>query len=160
WGMPLYLNGPVPPPSLEFGVTNPSVKRFYVYGDYRAAAAYNSQFGNDKAVLANRLNLEGDYWMTATERIHGSISPMQDGNDFVGVEFEHGKGHFNNAFDFFDEDTDTLFFEGDVGAMVGGVTGTYSPFDMPIAVGLIPLLFQNGIWMDDAIVGAALTIPA
>ena len=83
WGMPLYLNGPVPPPTLEFGTTNPSVKRFYVYGDYRAAAAYINQNGTDQGVLANRLNLELDYWMTATERIHGSIGPFQDGNEFM-----------------------------------------------------------------------------
>ena len=40
------------------------------------------------------------------------------------------------------------------------MTGQYAPFDMPVTVGLIPLLFQNGVWMNDAIVGAAVTIPA
>ena len=44
--------------------------------------------------------------------------------------------------------------------MLGGWTGKYSQLDMPVTVGLIPLLFQNGIWMDDAIVGVATTIPA
>ena len=56
-------------------------------------------------------------------------------------------------------DTDTLFFEGDAGAIIGGATDQYAPFDMPVTFGLIPLLFQNGIWMNDAIVGAAVTIP-
>jgi hypothetical protein len=159
-GMPLYLNGPVPPPTLEFGPTNPSLKRFYVYGDYRAAAAYNAQNGSDKGVLANRLNLELDYWLTATERFHGFIGPLQEGNDFLGYTFDDGDADFVEALDFWDEDTDTLFFEGDIGAMMGGFTGTYSPFDMPIAVGVIPLLFQNGVWMEDAILGMAVTIPA
>jgi hypothetical protein len=31
---------------------------------------------------------------------------------------------------------------------------------MPIALGLMPLLFQNGIWLEDAIAGAAVTLPA
>jgi hypothetical protein len=160
WGMPLYLNGPAPPPSLEFGATNPSVKRFYVYGDYRLAATYNNTKGDDAGIVANRLNLELDYWFTATERIHGSIGPFQDGNDFMRVEFGNGRTRFHDELNTFDADTDTLFFEGDVGAMVGGATGRYAPFDLPVTVGLIPLLFQNGIWMNDAIVGAALTIPA
>src|SRR5690606_7769633 len=55
--------------------------------------------------------------------------------------------------------TDTLYFEGDLGQIWGGIEGTYAPFDLPIAVGLVPLLFQNGIWMQDAMVGAAATLP-
>ena len=160
WGMPLYLNGPVPPPTLEFGVTNPSVKRFYVYGDYRAAAAYNAQKGSDLGVLAHRLNLELDYWMTATERLHAFIGPLQEGGSFDRLEFDDGEVQHREALDLFDEDTDTLFFEGDLGAIIGGISGTYAPFDMPIAAGLIPLLFQNGVWMEDALLGMAMTIPA
>jgi hypothetical protein len=159
-GMPLYDTGPVPPPSLECGPTNPSLKRFYLYGDYRAAAAYNQQNGQDKGVLANRLNLEWDYWITSTERFHMFTGPLQRNNDFQRVEFTDGHSQFFNELDFFDPDTDTAFFEGDLGYMIGGWTGRYAPFDMPITAGLIPLVFQNGVWMNDAIVGAAVTIPA
>jgi hypothetical protein len=160
WGMPFYLGGPVPPPSLDFGVTNPSVPRFYLYGDYRAAAAYNDQNGSDLGILAHRWNLEWDLWLTATERIHMFTGPFQEGNDFMRFEFDDGRGRFKNELDFFDEQTDTLFFEGDLGYIVGGLTGRYAPFDLPFAVGLMPLLFQNGVWMEDAILGAAMTIPA
>lgn len=160
WGMPLYDTGPVPPPSLDCGPTNPSVPRFYLYGDYRAAIARNDQGGVDKGVLANRLNLEWDLWLTATERFHMFTGPFQDGNDFMRFEFADGDAEFFDELDLFDANTDTLFFEGDLGYMVGGWTGRYASFDMPVAVGLIPLLFQNGYWMEDAIVGAAMTIPA
>jgi hypothetical protein len=160
WGFPLYDTGPVPPPNDNCGPTNPSLPRFYLYGDYRAAAAYNSQNGTDKGVLANRLNLEWDLWLTSTERFHMFTGPFQDGNDFMRVEVEDGDTEFFSETNFFDEQTDTLFFEGDLGYMIGGWTGRYASFDMPIAVGLIPLLFQNGIWMEDAILGAAVTIPA
>jgi hypothetical protein len=160
WGMPLYLGGPVPPPSLDFGVTNPSVPRFYLYGDYRAGAAYNSQNGGDRNVLAHRINLEWDLWLTATERFHMSTGPFQEGNNFMRLEFDDGSGQFFNELDFFDADTDALFFEGDLGYILGGFRNTYAPFDAPIAVGLIPLLFQNGVWMEDAFFGAAMTIPA
>jgi hypothetical protein len=159
-GVPLYLNGPVPPPSLDFGVTNPSLPRFYLYGDYRAAAAYNDQGLRDKGVLAHRINLEWDYWLTATERFHMSTGPFQEGNDFMRFEFDDGRSRFINEFDFFDEETDALFFEGDLGYIVGGMRGTYAPFDLPFAAGLIPLLFQNGVWMEDTIAGVAVGIPA
>jgi len=159
-GMPLYLNGPVPPPAAQCGETNPLLPRFYVYGDYRAAAAYNDQNGRDVGVLAQRLNLEWDLWLTSTERFHMFTGPFQEGNNFMRFEFDDGQGEFFNELDFFNADTDTLFFEGDLGYMIGGWTGRYAPFDLPIAVGLIPLLFQNGVWMEDAFVGVAATIPA
>jgi hypothetical protein len=159
-GMPLYQSGPVPPPSAHCGETNPSLPRFYVYGDYRAAAAYNDQNGRDVGVLAHRLNLEWDLWLTSTERFHMFTGPFQEGNNFMRVEFDDGEAEYFNELDFFDADTDTLFFEGDLGYMIGGWTGRYAPIDLPIAVGLIPLLFQNGVWMEDAIVGIAATIPA
>jgi hypothetical protein len=160
WGMPLYLGGPVPPPSTACGDTNPALPRFYLYGDYRAAAAYNAQNGGDLGVLANRLNLEWDLWLTSTERIHMFTGPLQDGNDFNRIEFDDGRGEFFDELDFFDADTDTLFFEGDLGYMIGGWTGRYAPFDLPFTAGLIPLLFQNGVWLEDALVGVAATIPA
>jgi hypothetical protein len=159
-GMPLYLSGPVPPPNLDCGPTNPSLPRFYLYGEYRAAAAYNDQNGNDKGVLANRLNLEWDLWLTSTERFHMSTCPMQRDNDFQRIEFDDGDAEFFDELDFFDPDTDSLFFEGDLGYMIGGWTGRYAPFDLPVSAGLIPLVFQNGVWMNDAMVGAAATIPA
>jgi hypothetical protein len=160
WGMPLYDTGPVPPPSDRCGPTNPSLPRFYIYGDYRAAAAYNSQNGTDKGVLANRLNLEWDLWLTSTERFHMFTGPFQNGNDFMRVEFDDDDAEFFSETNLFDEQTDTLYFEGDLGYMLGGWTGQYASFDMPVTVGLIPLLFQNGVWMEDAILGAAVTIPA
>ncbi len=159
-GMPLYDTGPVPPPSLEFGPTNPSLPRFYLYGDYRVAAAYNDPGTSVNPIIADRINLEGDLWMTSTERFHVGVSPMQRGAEFQRVEFNDGRGTFHDNLKFFDSGTDTAFFEGDLGYMLGGLTGKYSQLDMPVTVGLIPLLFQNGIWLDDALVGVATTIPA
>lgn len=160
WGMPLYDTGPVPPPSEKCGPTNPSLPRFYLYGDYRSAIAYNAQNGSDKGVLANTLNLEWDLWLTATERFHMFTGPFQRNGNFMRFEFDDGDVEFFDELDFFDADTDTLFFEGDLGYMIGGWRGRYAAFDLPFAVGLIPLLFQNGVWMEDAIVGVAATIPA
>ena len=34
------------------------------------------------------------------------------------------------------------------------------PFDLPFTVGIIPLVFQNGVWLEDAFLGFAATLPA
>lgn len=158
-GLPFYQTGPIPRSLNEFGITNLTQPKFYIYGDYRAAYSYNKN-STDKHVWAHRLNLDWDLQLTSTERIHMFTGPLQEGGNFQRIEIDDGQRSFENEFDFFDPETDTLFFEGDVGAIIGGLTGHYASFDMPIAVGLIPLLFQNGVWMEDAFLGAAVTIPA
>lgn len=38
--------------------------------------------------------------------------------------------------------------------------GQTLPFDFPFAAGFMPLVLQNGIWFEDAMIGVAATIPA
>jgi hypothetical protein len=159
-GLPLYASGPIPPSLTFLGWTNPVQPKLYVYGDFRTAWAANDTGGNAFGVWANRLNLEIDFWLTSTERFHAFWGPLDERNQFSSIFVESGEMEADFRFDGFDEVTDTLFFEGDLGYLVGGFRGIDAPFDLPIAVGLIPLLFQNGVWMEDAIVGAAATIPA
>ena len=45
-------------------------------------------------------------------------------------------------------------------AMIAGWTDRYQSFDLPITFGKIPLLFQNGVWLEDAFTGLAFSIPA
>ena len=156
WGLDFYGSGPIPISGTQFGITNLTQPKFYVYGDYRVAIAQNNLVGDDKTILANRLNLELDYWITATERFHAFVGPLQDGANFTRIE----DGDFISEFDLFSADTDTFFFEGDIGQMLGGIEGTYAPFDLPVTAGLVPLLFQNGVWTLDAMIGVAATLPA
>ncbi len=156
WGMPFYGPGPWAIGSEVLGPTNLVVPKFYVYGDYRAALAQNDLVNEEQTVLAHRLNLELDYWITSTERIHGFLGPFQRNAQFMRVV----DGEFINELDFFQAETDTLFFEGDLGQILGGINGHYATFDLPVTFGLVPLVFQNGIWAQDAIVGGAFTLPA
>ncbi|MEZ6119739.1 MAG: hypothetical protein R3C28_24670 [Pirellulaceae bacterium] len=156
-GRGLYLPGPIPPSQNFFGETNPTAQHFLAYGDFRTATAYNQFNGTDKVVWANRLNLDLDWKLTSTERIHAFIGPLDKNNQFTRTELNHGDIQF---FEEFDKNFDTIFFEGDLGALIAGWTGTNPNLDLPFAVGLVPLLFQNGIWFEDAIVGAALSFPA
>ena len=155
-GLPYYDAGPIPESKTFLGPTNLVQPKFYLYGDYRAAFAQNNLVGGDKTVLAHRLNLEADFWLTSTERFHMFVGPFQEGAEFMRIE----NGEFFNELDFFQGDTDTLFFEGDLGQIFGGIEGTYAPFDMPVTAGLVPLLFQNGVWALDSIIGFAVTLPA
>ena len=152
-----YLNGPIPVSQTWFGRKNPLSPRFLAFGDFRAGVAFNDNGAVDQFVNAYRLNLNLDLQITATERIQAFIGPLDRGANFTRFATEDNELRF---FEEFDSDFDTLFFEGDLGAMLGGVLDIYPPFDMPIAFGIMPMLFQNGNWMLDNFLGAAVTIPA
>ena len=157
---PLYETGPWPPSYDWLGPTNLARPKFYVFGDFRTAYANNNNVGNAQGVWANRLNLDIDFWITATERFHMFWGPLDEGQQFSGLIFDANRIDVADHLDGWDERTDTMFFEGDLGYIWGGLTGQAAPFDLPFAAGLIPLVFQNGIWLEDAFVGVAATIPA
>jgi hypothetical protein len=157
---PLYGPGPWPPSYDCLGPTNLVRPKFYVYGDYRVAAANNNNVANAQSVIANRLNLDFDFSVSATERFHMFWGPLDEGQQFSSLVFDGGEMEVDEHLDGWDQNTDTMFFEGDLGALLGGARGSYAPFDLPFAVGLMPLVLQNGVWLEDAFVGAAATIPA
>ena len=153
---PLYVPGTYPPASDLFGKTNLLFPHFYVYGDYRTAVGVHRDQTGDARSWAHRLNLDMDLQLTATERIHGFMGPLDKNNQFTRLDFSD-EARFETVTDV---KFDTLFFEGDVGAITGGLAGVDSQFDLPFTFGLVPLLYQNGIWMEDAVLGAAVAVPA
>ncbi len=157
-GKRIYDKGVFPEESYIFGELNPVSQQFTVYGDWRTAAVYNdfSQNTRDRATVATKLTLELDYKITATERLHIGITPLDRDGDITRVDF--GGGLDSEDETVLDLRADSAFFEGDLGAIVSGFTGSYTSWDMPFAVGLMPLQFQNGIWVDDAFTGFALSV--
>ena len=158
-GRGLYRPGPIPlPPTILTGEKNPIIPHFLVFGDFRTAIAVNDNGGNndENIVWANRLNLDFDFKITSTERIHAFWGPLDEDGRFTRAEFRNDDIEMIEEFD---DDFDTLFFEGDLGYIWGGMTDQYAPFDLPFVAGKFPLLFQNGVWMLDAIEGFAFTIP-
>ncbi len=153
---PFYTPGIYPPANDFFGKTNLLFPHFYVYGDYRTGLGINRNQAGDAHNWAHRLNLDMDLGLTATERIHGFMGPLDNNNQFTRLDFTD-----NAEFEFeTDAIFDTLYFEGDAGAITGGLAGIDSPFDLPFTFGLVPLLYQNGIWMEDAVLGAAVALPS
>lgn len=157
-GRPLYKEGPLPGGFNLIGrknLVNPSLQ---AYGDFRTAVAWNDNGNVETGQVAARLNLDVDLQLTATERIHALFRPLDQNNQFLRNEFfGDDRKHLNGTFD---GNVDTLFFEGDVGAIAAGLFDSYMPFDLPVSAGLMPLVFQNGVWVDDAITGFAFAIPA
>jgi hypothetical protein len=153
----LYRPGPLPPAgTLLTGETNPIIPHFLVFGDYRTAVAINDNGDGQFGVWAHRLNLDFDLKITSTERIHAFWGPLDRGGRFTRAVFRDDNIVLKEELD---GDFDTLFFEGDLGYMWGGMTHQWAPFDLPFVAGKFPLLFQNGTWIVDALEGFAFTIP-
>jgi len=157
WGRIFYADGIIPRGKNWFGETNLARPRFYLYGDFRAAVASGRNAAGRTDNSAFRLNLDADLQLTDTERFHMFVGPLDNGAQFTRWEVVDGDVTFRNESDFTPA---TGFFEGDLGAMFGGARGTSSPMELPFTIGLVPLLFQNGIWMEDAVTGAAFSLPA
>jgi hypothetical protein len=163
-GRELYTAGPLGEQGTGLGALNPTSPEFYVYGDWRTAVAFNDNGANELGLVATRLNLDFDFRFTSTERIHWFIGPLDNGGEFTRCEFAGGNRPGGDADEFCeveaDLNLDTLFFEGDVGPIYSGLSGEYTSLDLPFSVGLMPLLYQNGVWLEDAFTGFAFAIPA
>lgn len=155
WGRPLYTGGIYPPGKNWFGSTNLVIPHFMVYGDFRTGVGVNRATEGAADVWASRLNLDMDLKLTATERIHAFMGPLDRAGDFTRVDFTNDLEFVNRT----DLRLDTLFFEGDAGAIVGGLNDIDAPFDLPFTFGFIPLIYQNGIWANDNVIGGAFALP-
>jgi hypothetical protein len=158
-GQPQYVAGQLTEPNTLFGELNPTQFAVQAFGDWRTAIAFNDNAGDEVGQIATRLNIDIDFKITSTERIHTFIRPIDSGNQFSRCEFFGGNSEDKCDLEF-DLNLETLFFEGDAGAIAQGFTGRYYKGDYPFSVGLVPLFFQNGLWMNDAILGGAYAIPA
>ena len=158
-GRQQYTSGQYDESSTLFGALNPLLPGLAIYGDWRTAVAINNNNGKEIAQVATRLNLDVDLKITGTERIHAFFTPLQKNNKFTRFEFggSDADGKFNGEFD---ATPQTLFFEGDLGAIYSGFSGNQAGFDLPFTVGLFPLFLQNGIWANDNIVGGAISLTA
>lgn len=157
-GRELYREGPLQAGVNVIGSKNAFAPHLMVYGDWRSAAGYSDTGSDVLGRGATRLNLDIDAKLTATERIHAFMRPFDKNGRFMSYDFA-GPDRDERNFQL-DANLDTLFFEGDLGAITSGLTGHETKWDMPFAVGKFPLLVQNGVWIEDAFTGFAFTIPA
>jgi hypothetical protein len=159
-GREQYTAGDFNQESSFFGKNNLLIPGLAIYGDWRTAVAFNQNNGQDIAQIATRVNIDVDFKLTGTERIHAFFTPLQDNARFTRCEFGGGGVDNEECILEFDPNPQTLFFEGDVGSIYAGITGKESSFDLPVTAGLFPLFLQNGIWANDAILGGAASLTA
>ena len=157
WGRVWYGDGITPRGRDLFGPMNLVRPKFYLYGDFRTGIQAGRNAGGRADNWANRLNLDMDLQITDTERFHAFVGPLDKQNRFTRWEVIDGDLHYRNEMNLTPA---TAFFEGDLGVMLGALGNQSSPFELPISAGLMPLLFQNGIWMEDAVSGIAFALPA
>ncbi|MGV3484133.1 MAG: hypothetical protein ACO1RT_06935, partial [Planctomycetaceae bacterium] len=157
WGRRFYGSGITPPSETWLGDTNLVQQQLYLYGDYRTGIATGRNDIGRIDNWASRLNLDLDYRITATERFHAFFGPLNRANQFTRVERQGDDWDYES---FYNLNPVTAYFEGDAGALLGGAAGTPSPFELPVTAGLVPLVFQNGVWFEDAASGFAFSIPA
>lgn len=157
-GRPIYVEGPFKKGINLIGEKNLLFPAFNISGDWRTAVAFNDNGAKEVGQIATRLNLELDMKLTATERLHAFLRPIDQGGKFTRYEF-FGNDHDHGEV-FHDLNLETMFFEGDLGAIYAGLTDKYNGVDLPVSFGLMPVLFQNGVWAEDAFIGGAFAIPA
>ena len=164
WGLRLYDYGAYTPRPTWLGEKNPIGFHFMSFGDFRIAGAYNdngkadSNGKTEQSQIAARLNLDMDAQFTATERIHMFVRPIDKNGVFTSYQVDgQVKDKFVHDLDF---NIDTLFFEGDLGAMRQGWSGHTNSMDLPFAIGRFPMITQNGVWIEDAFDGGAFSITA
>ena len=157
-GQPLYGEGPLNKSYNIIGSKNLVSPQFYIYGDWRTVVASNKNGATRLDQVVTRPSFELDLKLTGTERLHALVRPLEKNGKFTRHEFggDNPKGSQLET----DLTPVTFFFEGDLGAITAGLKDEYVKWDLPFTFGLIPLVFQNGIWLDDAFVGAAFTIPS
>ena len=146
WGYPMYSEGDFGSGINLVGAKNLVRPQFLVYGDWRTVLASNDNGAAENTQLASQLNLEFDLNLTATERLHMFVKPLDDGGKQTRLELGgtpvddiDGTG-FQAELDF---DPETFFFEGDWGYIQSGLTDEYTTFDLPFAVGLVPVSYTH-----------------
>jgi hypothetical protein len=159
-GRELYTSGPFQPGINLAGKKNLLFPHVMAYGDYRIALAYNDNGLKEEWSLANLLNLDVDVKLTSTERVHAFFKPLDKGGNVTRFDFGGDNGE-NEEFEVqLDGNADAFFFEGELGPILSGITNRDVRIDLPFAAGLMPMLMQNGVWVEDAFTGVAWTIPA
>ncbi|MGH6719328.1 MAG: hypothetical protein ACREER_08410 [Alphaproteobacteria bacterium] len=157
-GREIYTAGPFQPAYTFLGDKNPVIPRLYIYGDVQTVLGYADNGATELGQLAARLNLDVDFQITSTERIHAFLRPLDHDGAFTRCELFGGDDD-DNCNEALSHEIQTLFFEGDVGPIAMGLTGEENTIDLPFAAGFTPMLLQNGIWLEDAAIGGAVTVP-
>lgn len=131
----------------------------WVFGSYRAHAAYRSQEGLNFTELSHRLNLFTQLNLTGTERLVVQLRPLDDEinrpNARLGREFNSYDLQDGDWIDGWNAEPNSLFFEGDFGELFPNLDPYDSmQLDYGFTVGRQPLLAQQGLLINEDMLDA------
>jgi hypothetical protein len=156
-GAPFLGTGPLDPGiEMPGGATwQPSL---LVYGTYRTAVqTFDDGPGQQLSEWVNRLDLFANLQLTGTERVLFGFRPLDQDNKFSGYYIEPDDPRLDGWHDELNGRLTTLFFEGDFGEMFPDLDRSdFGSADWGISVGRQPLVFQEGLLINDTLDGVAL----
>jgi len=127
-----------------------------LFGEFRTALQAFDDGQRDVVEWANRLDLYANFNFTATERILVGFRPLDRNGEFSG--YRSGSGSRDGWEEHLDGEPQVFFFEGDLGEMFPNWDREdRRHLDYNLAVGRMPLEFQDGIMIDDSFDAVALT---
>jgi hypothetical protein len=165
------------PGNIDKGIQLPTgqvwTPTFIIFGTWRSAFQAFENPGTEPASVenkprtewANRLDLYGNLQLTGSERVLVGIRPLDDGEfakpgnaRYTGYQFSPSNDNEGWVDDRFNSRITTLFFEGDLGQILGNVDPMdHDQLDIGFSVGRQPLLYQNGLFINDNVDAIGIT---
>ena len=133
-----------------------------LFGTYRTAI---QSFEPDSAPGAritewtNRLDLFFNLQLSGSERLVVGVRALDEDGQFSGYFFEHPDDTLEGDFqDAFSSDLEALYFEGDFGEIFPNLDrDDFGSTDVGFSVGRQPMLFQEGMLINDTLDGIGFT---
>jgi hypothetical protein len=129
-----------------------------VYGVYRSAFQSFDKGSTTNSEWVNRLDLFANLQLTGTERIHIGLRPLDENGSFSGYRFDGNHADGSGWNEDFNAQVRTLFFEGDLGELFPDADpNDFGSLDLGFSVGRQPLVFQDGMLINDVIDAVGIT---
>ena len=150
-GPPLLGTGRIGP-GLELPTGAVWQPQLVVFGTFRSAAQAFHNGEDTFAEWANRLDLFANLQLSGTERLLAGIRPLDDDGVFTGYYHKPDDAELDGFEDGTSAELSTLFFEGDLGEIFPAADpADRRNLDLGFSVGRQPLLYQEGLLIDDDI---------
>jgi hypothetical protein len=130
-----------------------------LFGTYRTALQSFQVDGDRVAEWANRLDLFANLQLTGTERLVVGFRPLDQDGRFTSYTFRSDvPGIDEGSQNELNGEVTSVFFEGDFGEIFPNLSKRdFKETDVGFSVGRQPLLFQEGLLIDDTVDGIGLT---
>lgn len=150
WGGDFLGSGPLPP-TWELGTGAVWQPQFTLFGSLRLGWTHFSNDSSETQELSARLDLSGNLQLSGTERLVIGLRNFDEDGRFSRYVIEDpsepagGRNEFNATIR-------SLYFEGDLGEIFPTLNQSdRRAWDLGFAVGRMPLVFQDGMLVNDSV---------